>query len=108
LDAGRRGSGENEAVEATRSVRRNAEESRYELVEEGEVIGIAEYRERGDAVVLPHTVIDPSRRGDGLGAELVRAVLDDIRSTGRHVVPACWYVHEFVDEHPDYQDLLAP
>jgi predicted GNAT family acetyltransferase len=95
-------------VDATRSVRRNADQSRYELVEDGEVIGIAEYRERDDTVVLPHTAINPSRQGGGLGAELVGAALDDIRASGRRIVPACWYVREFIDQHPDYQDLIAP
>jgi hypothetical protein len=92
----------------SREVRRNPDASRYELVEDGAVIGVADYREQAGTVVLPHTLIDPSRQGHGLGAELVAAVLDDLRSDGRKVVPACWYVREFVDGHPEYQDLLAP
>jgi predicted GNAT family acetyltransferase len=91
----------------SRVVRRDAASSRYELVEDDRVIGVAEYRERGDVVVLPHTLIDPSRRGSGLGAELVSAVLDDLRSRGARVVPTCWYVREFMDEHSEYQDLLV-
>ncbi len=94
-------------MDGARSVRRNEEQSRYELVENGEVIGFAVYRDRGDAVVLPHTAIDAARRGGGLGAELVSAVLDDLRSSGRTVVPLCWFVREFIDVHPAYQDLLA-
>ena len=47
-----------------------------------------------------------SRQAVELG-ELVEAVLDDIRSSGRRVVPACWYVREYLAEHPDYQDLVA-
>ncbi|MGE0794968.1 MAG: GNAT family N-acetyltransferase [Acidimicrobiia bacterium] len=91
----------------SRTVRRAPESSRYELVEDGAVIGVADYREQGDVVVLPHTLIDPSRQGGGLCAELVGAVLDDLRSRGRQVVPACWYVREFIDQHPDYADLVA-
>lgn len=88
-------------------MRKDEQRSRYELVEDGSVIGIADYRDGEGIVELPHTVIDPKRRGEGLGAVLVRGALDDIRTSGRIVVPTCWYVAEFIDGHPEYGDLLA-
>ena len=88
-------------------VRKVPERSRYELVIDGRVLGIADYRVQDGVVVLPHTVIDPSRRGQGLGAVLVKAALDDIRHAGRTVVPTCWYVGQYIDEHPEERDLLA-
>ena len=78
------------------TVRDNPDRNRYELVLDGEVVGIADYRIDGDRVVMPHTVIDPARRGGGLGAVLVQGALDDIRRAGRTVVPACWFV---ADKH---------
>ena len=84
-----------------------ADRSRYELVIDGTVVGIADYRIDGDQIVFPHTEIDPSRRGQGLGAALVRGALDDVRSTGRTVIPACWFVREFLDLNDDYADLRA-
>jgi predicted GNAT family acetyltransferase len=89
------------------SVRKDEDASRYELVEDGVVVGVAEYRVQGDAMVFHHTVIDPDRRGQGLGAVLVQGALDDVRSTGRTVVPVCWYVGEFIEAHSGYADLLA-
>jgi len=86
-------------------VRDNRERSRFELVAGDEVVGFADYRVEGDRVVFPHTVIDPSRRGQGLGAILVRAALDEVRKTGRSVVPTCRYVAEFMDRHPEYAAL---
>lgn len=88
-------------------VQKSEDRSRYELVVDGEVVGIADYHERGDHVVMPHTVIDPSRRGEGLGAVLVEGALDDVRALGKQVIPACWYVREFIDGHRDYADLVA-
>jgi predicted GNAT family acetyltransferase len=88
-------------------VRHDAARSRYELLVDGEVVGVADYRADGDVWTFPHTVIDRARRGQGLGAELVRGALDDVRARGATVVPRCWYVAEFVDEHPEYRDLLA-
>ena len=88
-------------------VRHNRELSRYEITVDGRVCGIADYRIVGDRVVFPHTEIISSRRGQGLGEQLVRAALDDVRQSGRSVVPRCWYVAQFIDEHPEYADLLA-
>jgi uncharacterized protein len=88
-------------------VRHNAEESRYEIVRDGRVVGIAEYADRGEVLVFHHTVIDAALRGGGLGAQLVKAALDDVRARGRRIVPTCWYVAEFVELHPDYGNLVA-
>ena len=88
-------------------VRHNPEASRYELWDDSTLVGIADYSVSGDAVVFPHTEINRDRRGQGLGAILVRAALDDVRTTGRRVVPRCWYVADFIDDNPQYRDLLA-
>jgi len=88
-------------------VRNNAERSRYELIVESEVVGVAEYRRDGDTLVFPHTQIKSSFRGQGMGARLVQAALDDVRASGSRVVPRCWYVAEFIDANPEYRDLLA-
>jgi uncharacterized protein len=91
----------------THEVRRDDAAQRYELWVDGERLGIADFRVEGDTVVLPHTVIDPPRRGQGLGALLVEGALADVRAQGRRVVAACWYVREYLDTHPEDADLLA-
>ncbi|MGZ8734861.1 MAG: GNAT family N-acetyltransferase [Acidimicrobiia bacterium] len=90
------------------SVRDDSEHSRYELSVDGVAVGFAEYVLSGSTIVFPHTVIDPDRRGHGLGAVLVRAALDDARDHGRSVVPECWYVRAIIDQHPEYRSLVAP
>ena len=90
-----------------REVRNNAKDSRYELVVDDELVGIADYSILGDQVVMPHTEIDGRRRGQGLGAVLVRGALEDVRASGRTVVPHCWYVAQFIDEHPEFAGLVA-
>jgi predicted GNAT family acetyltransferase len=86
-------------------MRNNPELSRYELAIGDELVGIAEYRVVGDVVVFPHTEIEPSRRGQGLGAQLVQYALDDVRAAHRRVEPQCWFVAEFLADHPEYADL---
>jgi len=88
-------------------VRNNAERSRYELVADSEIIGVAEYHDDGDVRVFPHTQIKSALRGQGLGARLVQGALDDTRAHGRRVLAHCWYVAEFIETNPAYRDLLA-
>lgn len=90
-----------------RVVRDNPEMSRYELVEDGTVIGFADYRATGSELLVPHTEILPGLRGQGLGAVLVEGMLEHLRRGGRSVVPRCWYVRQFLADHPGYEDLVA-
>jgi len=88
-------------------VRDNSELSRYEVLVDEEVAGIADYRVDGDVLVFPHTEIDPRMRGRGLGEQLVRGALDDVRRRGAKVRPSCSFVREFIQLNPGYADLAA-
>jgi uncharacterized protein len=89
------------------TVRNAVGRSRYELIVDEQIVGIADYRVDGEVVILPHTEVVSTQRGRGYGALLVQGALDDIRSSGRTVVARCWFVERFLDEHPDYADLRA-
>ena len=81
--------------------------SRYVLRSSGETVGLIEYRQDGDVLELLHTEVLPQGQGKGIGTVLVRQVLDEIRSHDRRIVPSCPFVARFIEEHPDYADLVA-
>jgi len=91
----------------THVVRRNDADGRYELEVDGELVGVADFVLRDEAVLMPHTEVQADRRGNGMGDLLVRGALDDIRAAGRTVIPACWFVADYLDHHPEYADLRA-
>ena len=95
-----------DAESSSPEVSHNAARSRYEIALDGRLAGFADYRADRDTIVFPHTEIEPAMRNQGLGAELVRGALDDVRARGGRVVAQCWYVAEFIDQHPEYADLL--
>jgi predicted GNAT family acetyltransferase len=77
------------------------ERSEFLLVDDdGSTIGTMTYRIEGDVAVLPHTVIDRDRRGEGLGDVLVAGGLAELTRRGLAVVPTCWFVAEHLDRHP--------
>lgn len=82
---------------------------RFVLERAGTPVGLLAYRPVGrpsePLVDVYTTQIDPSCRGQGLGEVLVRGALDDLRRQGTSVKASCWYVADFLDANPDYQDL---
>jgi len=88
------------------TVENRPDESRYVLLQDGEVIGLAEYELGGDAIVFTHTEVDEEKRERGMASTLVQAALDDVRDNSeRRVVASCPYVRSWLSEHPDYADL---
>ncbi len=89
------------------SVRDNRDRRRYELVVGDRVIGVLDYRDFGEHVVMPHTEIATDRRGEGWGEILARAALDDMRERGKRVIPQCWFVADFIEMNPEFESLVV-
>jgi uncharacterized protein len=89
------------------SVRDNPARLRYEIIDDDRVIGRVTYSRLDNTVTFLHTEVDRDRRGGGYAEQLVQAALDDARSRGEQVRARCQYVARFIDEHPEYADLLA-
>jgi predicted GNAT family acetyltransferase len=90
-------------------IRDDPERRRYDLIEDGTVVGFATYRIRRRVIELIHTEVDPDHGGRGLAGQLIRFALDDARRRGLAVLPHCPYVRKFIDEHADaYLDLVPP
>ena len=89
-----------------RSVQRDVAGMRYEITVDGTPGGIAEYREVEGVTVFTHTVVDDAFEGQGVGGDLVRGALDDVRSRGGTVVPLCSFVRAWIDRHEGYGELV--
>jgi predicted GNAT family acetyltransferase len=98
-----------QSTEPTIEVRDDPGESRYVVHVDGELAGYSEYEldESRGRIVIAHTEVDDAYEGRGVGTALARGVLDDVRRGGRlRVVAQCPFVKEWIERHPDYQDLL--
>jgi len=87
-------------------LRDNTARSRFELDADGVTV-FMNYRLTGDVISLDHTETPVRARGRGLASQLVKGVLDEVRSRGLKVVPRCPFVRAYVDRHPEQRDLVA-
>ncbi|MCW2522273.1 MAG: hypothetical protein JWO63_608 [Frankiales bacterium] len=89
------------------SISKNPEAGRYELRVGAELVGLADYVERGGVVVIPHTETRPDFGGRGLAGQLVRYALEDIAAQSKRVEPACSFVELFLQRNPEFASLRA-
>jgi predicted GNAT family acetyltransferase len=80
----------------------NTDAGRYETSS-----GHIAYTRDGDVVTMTHTEVDPALEGQGIGGELVRQALDDVRAHGLRVRPSCPFVAAYIRRHPEYADLVS-
>ncbi len=81
-----------------------ADHSRYEAHVDGELAGVAEYKDRRDQRIFLHTTV--TLEGRGVGGALARGALDDVRARGMRAVPKCPFIAAWIRRHPDYVDLV--
>ena len=81
---------------------------RYTLTVDGQLMATADYVINGDSISFNHTYPQPTHRGQGLAGEVVTYAMDDVeKNTTLKVVPMCWYVGKWFDEHPERAALLS-
>lgn len=61
---------------------------------------------KNGCVDFTSTFVDPSLRGQGIGDQLVRAAIAQIRKRGLKAVATCSYVKTWFDRHPEEADVL--
>ena len=83
------------------------EASRYELRLDGRLIGIAAYRRQDGRIAFTHTEVDESCSDRGYGSRLAAAALEDARRHGLEVVPLCPFIARYIEQHPEYRQLVA-
>lgn len=88
-------------------VKDNTAECRYELFEDGERRGFADYELVGDRISVLYVKIDEAHEGGGYGRALVNAMLQDARERKLGVLPFCPFVKAMIGRNRErYLDLV--
>jgi uncharacterized protein len=86
--------------------RDDPDQHRYVAEDDDHVAGIAVYHLRGGRHIFVHTEVSPEYAGKGIGSQLARFALDDVRAKGGTVVPLCPFIASWVKQHPEYDDIV--
>ena len=92
--------------QTTVEVHDHPDESRFEAYVDGQLAGYSAYLLAGTTLTFVHTEVDDAFAGRGVGSDLVRQSLDQLREReGLRVTASCPFVRAWIRQHPEYQDL---
>ena len=78
------------------------------IKENGEQLAeLAYLRPVSGAMTIYHTEVSPKLRGEGIGQDMVAAVVKFARENSLKIKATCPYAKELIDKTPEYQDILA-
>lgn len=81
--------------------------SRYTMRRDGEIVSALDYNDDGRTVSFTRAFTNLPFRGNGYAADLTAFAVDEAERAGRAVIPMCWYVADWFQEHPERAHLLA-
>lgn len=84
------------------------ENNRIAGEQDGKVLAEITFPEKEPGVVvIDHTWVDPSLRGQGAAGQLVKRAAGAIRQSGRKARVTCSYARTWFENHPEETDILA-
>jgi uncharacterized protein len=92
---------------STDAVKHDKNSQKFTLTHGGHVSEL-NYREVKEGVLeyfSTHT--HPESRGLGIAGKITQAALEYAQQKKYKVIPTCWYVAEYLQKHPEFQNLKA-
>jgi predicted GNAT family acetyltransferase len=82
-------------------------ENRYYLEnDQGETVAEITYVPSGDSmVIIDHTFVDDSLRGQGIAPKLVATVVEEMKQSGKKIVPVCSFAKAEFKRNKEYQEI---
>ena len=77
------------------------EKHRFEVVEDG-LTAYVEYRLRGDALDIIHTIVPKNLEGRGIAATLVETAYTYAKKQGLRPLATCSYAVVWLKRHPEF------
>lgn len=84
-----------------------SEEGRFYIEEDGQMLAEITYsRPEHQQLLIDHTYVSESLRGQSVGEQLVLRVVEQARQENNKIVPVCSYAKHQFEKHPEYTDVL--
>ena len=78
----------------------------FYIEENGEWIAELSYIKNNGTMTIDHTKIDEKLRGEGIGQDLVKAIVEYARENDLKIKPVSPYAKKVIDRTPEFQDVL--
>lgn len=80
----------------------------YRPADGSEVAEITFSRVSPTRIIVDHTGVPESMRGQGVGARLAAQVVADARAKGEKIIALCPFFKAQAQRHADWQDVVEP
>lgn len=80
----------------------------YNTAKDGSILAEIDFpkMENEDAIIITHTFVDPSLRGQGIANKLLDQVVLIARENNLKIKPECSFAKRVFELTPKYQDLI--
>ena len=79
------------------------------IEEDGKMLAqITWVKEAEDRIILDHTFVDDSLRGQGIARQLFDKVVELAREKNIKIHPVCSYAQRMFEQNPEFADLIHP
>lgn len=87
---------------------KKAEKKHFIENEEGKIVAEITFVQAGTSkVIIDHTFVDESLRGQNIASKLVASVVEVMREQDKKIVPLCPFAKAEFVRKKEYQDMLA-
>jgi predicted GNAT family acetyltransferase len=59
-----------------------------------------------ERLIVDHTYVSDELRGQGIGEEIVKYMVEYAREENKKIIPLCPYAKKKIDQHEKYHDVL--
>lgn len=59
-----------------------------------------------DTIIINHTFVSPELRGQNIGGQLIKRVVDFAREENKKIIPECSFAVKEFNEKQEYNDVL--
>ena len=84
----------------------NGEAKQYQVKVDGYTPRIEYIRTNDEKIYLTHTEVPRSLEGRGIGSEIIRLALEDIKKQNLTLIPLCPFVASYIKKHPEWRELV--
>lgn len=86
----------------------SGDRGRFYIEENGERLALMTYSKAGeDKIIIDHTEVDASLKGEGIGKDLVAEGVKYARENSLKIIPQCSFAKAEFEKHSEYADVLA-